>query len=115
MRLRHLHSYMWNVRPLVESSIVVTNAVSLPHLSHTGMPGFPADSCLYIHEHSAYWTRIATYYFGGCNSLLNQRVTVSDSSGSGPSQLKHWNVRCPLPPGGSAKIRYAPQWGQVGR
>ena len=27
----------------------------------------------------------------------------------------HWNVRRPSPPGGSARTKYAPQWGQVGR
>ena len=26
----------------------------------------------------------------------------------------HWNVRRPSPPGGSARTKYAPQWGQVG-
>src|SRR6266436_8699203 len=54
-------------------------------------------------------------YFGGCSSLFNQPVTLSVFSGSGPSQSKHWNVRCPLPPGGSARINNSPQWGQVGR
>jgi hypothetical protein len=54
-------------------------------------------------------------YFGGCSSLFNQPVTVSDLSGSGRSHSEHWNVRCPLPPGGNALIKTAPQWGQVGR
>jgi len=54
-------------------------------------------------------------YFGGCSSLFNQPVTLSVFSGSGPSQSKHWNVRCPLPPGGSARIKKPPQRGQVGR
>ena len=40
---------------------------------------------------------------GGRNSLCNQPVTVSDLSGSGRSQSKHWNARRPLPPGGSAR------------
>ena len=44
-------------------------------------------------------------YLGGCSSLFNQPVTISAFSGSGPSQSKHWNVRCPLPPGGSARIK----------
>jgi hypothetical protein len=35
-------------------------------------------------------------------------------SGRSP-QSKHWNVRKPLPPGGSARIKKAPQRGQVGR
>ncbi len=52
---------------------------------------------------------------GGRNSLCNQPVTVSDLSGSGRSQSKHWNARRPLPPGGSARIKKAPQWGQVAR
>src|SRR5260370_35395321 len=53
-------------------------------------------------------------YFGGCNSLFSQPVALSVFSGSGPSQSKHWNVRCHLPLGGSARIKKAPQWGQVG-
>src|SRR3979490_220211 len=55
------------------------------------------------------------FYFGGCSSPCSQPVALSDLSGSGPSHSKHWNVRCPLPPGGSARIKKAPQWGQVGR
>ena len=39
------------------------------------------------------------------SSLFNQPVTLSVFSGSGPLQSKHWNVRCPLPPGGSARIK----------
>jgi hypothetical protein len=35
--------------------------------------------------------------------------------GSGPSQSRHSNLRGPPPPGGSAKVRYAPQSGQVDR
>jgi hypothetical protein len=54
-------------------------------------------------------------YFGGCSSPFNQPVALSDFSGSGRSQSKHWNVRCPLPPGGNARIKNSPQWGQVGR
>ena len=54
-------------------------------------------------------------HFGGCSSLFSQPVTPSVFSGSGPSQSKHWNVRGPLPPRGSARIKKAPQWGQVGR
>src|SRR5258707_725151 len=55
------------------------------------------------------------HYFGGCSSPLSQPVTFSVFSGSEPSQSKHWNVRGPSPPGGSARIRKAPQPGQVGR
>jgi hypothetical protein len=58
---------------------------------------------------------VACIYLGGCSSLLNQPATLSVFSGSAPSQSRHWNVRCPLPPGGSARIKKAPQWGQVGR
>src|SRR3982074_1625558 len=47
--------------------------------------------------------------------VVIQPVALSVFMGSGPSQSKHWNVRCPLPPGGSARIKKAPQWGQVGR
>ncbi len=54
-------------------------------------------------------------YFGGCSSPFNQPVALPDFSGSGRSHSKHWNVRCPLPPGGSARINNSPQWGQVGR
>ncbi len=54
-------------------------------------------------------------YFGGCSSPFNQPVTLSVLSGSGRSQSKHWNLRSPLPPGGSARIKKAPQPGQVGR
>ncbi|SRR6266446_9827642 len=54
-------------------------------------------------------------YFGGCSSPFNQPVALSDFSGSGRSHSKHWNVRCPLPPGGNARIKNSPQWGQVGR
>ncbi len=41
-------------------------------------------------------------YFGGCNSPSSHPVTLSVFRGSGRSQSKHRNVRCPLPPGGSA-------------
>jgi hypothetical protein len=51
---------------------------------------------------------------GGRSSLLSQPVTVGVFSGSGRSHSKHWNVRGPLPPGGSARIKKAPQSGQVG-
>jgi hypothetical protein len=44
-------------------------------------------------------------YFGGCSSLESQRSASSDFRGSGCSQSMHWNVRRPLPPGGSAKVR----------
>jgi len=54
-------------------------------------------------------------YFGGCNSPSSQPVTLSVFRGSGRSQSKHRNVRCPLPPGGSAWTMLAPQPGQVGR
>jgi hypothetical protein len=54
-------------------------------------------------------------HFGGCNSLFNQPVAASDFRGSGRSQSRHWNVRGPLPPGGSAKTLKAPQPAQVGR
>jgi hypothetical protein len=42
-------------------------------------------------------------------------VTLSVFRGSGRSQSKHRNVRCPLPPEGSAWTMLAPQPGQVGR
>jgi hypothetical protein len=54
-------------------------------------------------------------YFGGCSSLLSQPVACSVFRGSGPSQSKHWGLRCPLPSGGSARNKSAPQLGQVGR
>ena len=54
-------------------------------------------------------------YFGGSNSPFNQPVALSVFNGSGRSQSKHWNVRGPSPPGGSARIKKAPQLGQVGR
>jgi hypothetical protein len=53
-------------------------------------------------------------YFGGWSSLESHR-SVSDFRGSGRSQSRHWSVRCPLPLGGSARTKCAPQWGQVGR
>lgn len=53
-------------------------------------------------------------HLGGRSSLFNQPAATSDFSGSGRSQSRHWNVRCPLPPGGSARIKKAPQSGQVG-
>jgi hypothetical protein len=59
-------------------------------------------------------TKVRRPYFGGCSSLVSQRAALSVFSGSGPSQSKHWNVRGPLPPGGSARIKLAPQVGQVG-
>ena len=56
------------------------------------------------------------FYSGGCSSpLFNHPVTLSVFSGSGPSHSKHWNVRLPLPPGGNARIRSAPQPGHFGR
>src|SRR3981189_2495393 len=65
------------------------------------------------------WTPFKTardqFYFGGCSSPCSQPVALSDLSGSGPAHSKHWNVRGPLPPGGSARIKKAPQPGQVGR
>jgi hypothetical protein len=54
-------------------------------------------------------------YLGGRSSPFNQPVAVSDLRGSGRSQSRHWNVRGPLPPGGSAKTLKAPQPGQVDR
>jgi hypothetical protein len=54
-------------------------------------------------------------YCGGRSSLESQRSASSDFRGSGRSQSRHWNVRRPLPPGGSARIKNAPQPGQVGR
>jgi hypothetical protein len=53
-------------------------------------------------------------HFGGCSSPLNQPLVLSVFMGSGPSQLRHRNVRLVLPPWGSAQVRYAPQWGQIG-
>lgn len=53
-------------------------------------------------------------HLGGRSSLFSQPVAASDFSGSGRSQSRHWNLRCPLPPGGSARIKKAPQSGQVG-
>jgi hypothetical protein len=62
------------------------------------------------------WGQPRRPYFGGCNSLLSQPIARSVFSGSSDrSQSKHWNVRGPLPPGGSAKVRGAPHMGQVGR
>src|SRR4051794_10552333 len=55
------------------------------------------------------------FYLSGCSSPCSQPVALSDLSRSGPSHPKHWNVRCPLPPEGSARIKKAPQWGQVSR
>jgi hypothetical protein len=44
--------------------------------------------------------------FGGASSPFNHPMTSSDFRGSKPlQQSKHWNVRLPLPPGGSAKVR----------
>jgi hypothetical protein len=60
-------------------------------------------------------TSLGRSYFGGCSSLFSQPVAFSDCSGSGSSQSRHWNVRRPLPPGGTARIKKAPQPGQVGR
>jgi hypothetical protein len=44
-------------------------------------------------------------YFGGCSSLLSQPVVVSLLRGAGRSQSRHWSLRGPLPPGGSARIK----------
>src|SRR6267142_5884871 len=49
------------------------------------------------------------------SSPESQPVASSVFMGSGRSQSKHWNVRSPLPPEGSARIKSAPQLGQVGR
>jgi hypothetical protein len=49
------------------------------------------------------------------NSPTSQPVAYWSLRGSGRSQSKHRKVRRPLPPGGSARTRYAPQSGQVGR
>jgi hypothetical protein len=42
--------------------------------------------------------------FGGRSSPISQPIVFSVVSGSGPSQSKHWNVRLPLPRGGSANV-----------
>ena len=52
-------------------------------------------------------------YSGGRSSLLSQPNTLSVFRGSGCSQSKHWNVRGPLPPGGSARIRCAHSEGKL--
>lgn len=49
------------------------------------------------------------------SSPLSQPMTLSVFRGSGRSQSKHWNVRLPLPSGGSAKTSGAPHSGHVGR
>src|SRR5258705_6118474 len=54
-------------------------------------------------------------HFGGCSPLSIQRIALSVFRGSGCSQAMHWRVRCPLPLGGSAKVRLAPHLGQVSR
>ena len=53
--------------------------------------------------------------FGGCSSPFNQPLVLSVFMGSGPSQLRHWNIRLPLPPVGhrgscglDELIRYSP-------
>jgi hypothetical protein len=43
-------------------------------------------------------------YLGGCSSLSSQPFTCSIFRGSGRSQSKHGNMRCPLPPGGSCGL-----------
>jgi hypothetical protein len=48
--------------------------------------------------------RCPSVYFGGCSSLLIQPIAFSVFIGSGESQSKHWNVRCPLPPGNASAI-----------
>jgi hypothetical protein len=53
-------------------------------------------------------------YFGGFNSPFNQPVALSVFRGSGRSQSIHWSLRGPFPPGGSARIKGAPQCRQVG-
>jgi hypothetical protein len=54
-------------------------------------------------------------YLGGCSSPFSQPITSSVLIGSGRSHSRHWNTRGPLPPGGSARIKKAPQPGQIGR
>jgi hypothetical protein len=54
-------------------------------------------------------------YFGGRSPLSIQRIALSVFIGSGRSQSKHCNVRRPVPPAGSVKVRLAPHLGQVGR
>jgi hypothetical protein len=49
----------------------------------------------------------ASAHFGGCSSLLSQPVVGSLLRGSGRSQSRHWSLRGPLPPGGSASHRHA--------
>ena len=48
---------------------------------------------------------------GGWSSLLSQPVATSEFSGSGRSQSRHCMMRLPLPPGGNARIKNAPQSG----
>ena len=52
---------------------------------------------------------------GGWSSLLSQPVATSEFSGSGRSQSRHCMMRLPLPPGGNARIKNAPQSGRFGR
>jgi hypothetical protein len=49
------------------------------------------------------------------SSPESQPITRSLCRGSGRSQSKHWNVRCPFPSGGSAKTSRAPHRGHIGR
>jgi len=49
------------------------------------------------------------------SSLFSQPVAVSDLSGSGRSQSRHWKACRPLPACGGDRIMKAPQWGQIGR
>ena len=49
------------------------------------------------------------------SSPFSEPLIFSDLSGSGRSQSRHWNVRSPLPPGGSARVKKAPHSEQVGR
>ena len=79
---------------------VLDHEIRRPHLSASV---FPAR------------LRPASAHFGGWTSLLSQRVVLVVFMGSDQSQSKQESARCPLPLGGSARIRSAPQWGQVGR
>lgn len=55
--------------------------------------------------------RLERPYFGGCNSLLIQPITLSVFRGSNSSQSKHWNLRAPFPSGRERQNQICPALG----
>jgi hypothetical protein len=99
------------LEPDVLAGHCVSDAIARP-ITSLGSRGFVPGQMYKSELKKATRERV---YLGGCSSPLNQPVARSVFRGSRWSQYRHRNLGCPLPSGGGARIKKAPQWGQVGR